>query len=88
MHPANSVVTDFAARFGIVNLAFFQEGLVDKIEFTIADQARIRKAAAANNADDWVQVIEQRLVIPATPVEQVALGMQKTTAPPLLWIMA
>jgi hypothetical protein len=54
MHPADGVMTDFAARFGIVNLAFFQEGFVDEIEFTVAEQTRTRKVAAANNADDWV----------------------------------
>jgi hypothetical protein len=54
MHPADGVVTDFTASFGIVNLAFFQEGFVDEIELTVAEQTRACKVAAANNADDWV----------------------------------
>lgn len=74
------MVADFAPRFGVVDLACVQDRLVHEIQFAVAEESWAGEVIAADDIDNRVQVIEQRLCITVAAVEQVAFGVQKLAA--------
>lgn len=71
------MMAHFAARLGIVNVLLFQQRFVNKVEFAVGAQARPGEVAAAHDADQRVEVIEQHVLVVLAAVEQVAFGVQK-----------
>lgn len=63
------------ACFGIVDLIFIEQRFVDEIEAPSVSTICAVKLMAAHDADQWVEVVKQRLLILASAVKKIALGV-------------
>ena len=79
-------MADRSARFGVVDLAFFQHRFVDEVQLTVAAESRAGEIATANDADDRMQMIEQNRLAAAATVEEVTFGMQEIVTAAPVWI--
>ena len=79
---------DLGARLRVVYFLVVQYGLVDEVQLAVGGQTGAGEVAAADDAGDGEEPVEQGLLLPATAIEQVTLGVEEAAAPALVGVVA
>lgn len=79
---------DFGAGLGVVHFVRFENRLVDQVQLAVGGQAGPGEVAAAGDAGNREEAVEEGLLLPAAAVEQVTLGMQEAAAPASIGFVA
>ena len=60
----------------------------DRIQFVVVPEPWRGEVAAADNAHQRIEIIEERLLVAAPAVDEIALGVKKVSPPTCRRIMA
>jgi hypothetical protein len=82
------VEADLGAGRGVVHFVAFENRLVDQVQLAVGGQAGPGEVAAAGDAGDREEAVEERLLLAAAAVEQVTLGVQEAAAPAAIRLVA